>query len=310
MVLQSPNIGLAIGLTCAAGSASLIGCLIAFLPQAQDNRFLAGCLSLSAGVMVFVSLVEILTEATNLLHEGGLAEDYAFMVGVGVFFSGCLLTLILDVLSEYVMKRKGLSSSPRAQMDITEDHDGVGEAAAAFRELASRRNGTGDLERGLSDAKPDAKLRLLKTGVFTAVAICLHNFPEGIVSFLGTLEDPSVGVSLAFAIGVHNIPEGIAVAAPVLKATGSKLQAFLWTLLSALAEPLGGVLAWLILGDILGPSAIGCMLGVTAGIMTYIAVLKLQTYAILYDPSNKWAGNGFLLGMAIMALSLVLFRIP
>ncbi|KAF4695868.1 Zinc transporter [Perkinsus olseni] len=293
MVLQSPNIGLAIGLTCAAGSASLIGCLIAFLPQAQDNRFLAGCLSLSAGVMVFVSLVEILTEATNLLHEGGLAEDYAFMAGVGVFFLGCLLTLILDVLSEYVMKRKGLSSSPRAQMDITEDHDGVGEAAAAFRELASRRNGTGDLEGGLSDAKPDAKLRLLKT-----------------VSFLGTLEDPSVGVSLAFAIGVHNIPEGIAVAAPVLKATGSKLQAFLWTLLSAIAEPLGGVLAWLILGDILGPSAIGCMLGVTAGIMTYIAVLKLQTYAILYDPSNKWAGNGFLLGMAIMALSLVLFRIP
>ncbi|EEQ97497.1 Zinc transporter, putative [Perkinsus marinus ATCC 50983] len=310
MVLQSPHIGLAIGLTCAAGSASLIGCAIAFLPFAQDSRFLAGCLSLSAGVMVFVSLVEILNEATNLIHEGGLAENYAFMSAVGVFFLGCLLTLLLDLVSEHIMKRRGSSSLPAAQMDITEDHGGVGEAAIAFRELGGRKNQTGDVEGGSVDNKARARLQLLKTGVFTAIAICLHNFPEGIVGFLGTLEEPSVGVSLAFAIGVHNIPEGIAVAAPVLKATGSKLQAFLWTLLSAVAEPLGGILAWLILGDLLGPFSIGCMLGLTAGIMTYIAILKLQTFAVLHDPSNKWAGNGFLLGMFIMALSLVLFRIP
>ncbi|KAF4677697.1 Zinc transporter [Perkinsus chesapeaki] len=243
------------------------------------------------------------------LHEGGLEEDFAFMGVVGVFFFGILLTLIMDLLSDFFMRRKGLSTAPQDQLD--RDEEGVGEAAAAFKKLASRTQTPGaDIEDGTVETKPEAKFRLLTTGVMTAIAICLHNFPEGIVGFLGTVEDPSVGVALAFAIGVHNIPEGIAVAAPVLKATGSKLQAFLWTLLSAVAEPLGGLLAWAILGEVLGPAAIGCLLGATAGIMTYIAVLKLQTHAIIYDPSNKWAGNGFLLGMAIMALSLVLFRIP
>mmetsp|Transcript_25638 Transcript_25638/g.21979 ORF Transcript_25638/g.21979 Transcript_25638/m.21979 type:complete len:163 (+) Transcript_25638:3-491(+) len=159
-------------------------------------------------------------------------------------------------------------------------------------------------------ASPAANYESLKkTGILTAVAVCLHNFPEGIATFLATLENPEAGVALAIAIGIHNIPEGIAIAVPVYKATNSKLQAFLYTFIAGAAEPVGGILAWLIFADIIGPAVIAVMLALTAGIMVYVAIIKLQTQAVLHDPSNLWAGNGFLVGMAVMALSLVFFNL-
>ncbi|KAF4695869.1 Zinc transporter [Perkinsus olseni] len=205
----------------------------------------------------------------------GTPKNHAFMINVAIFFCGCLLCLSLDMIAQFIVNRRQRSAK--------------------------------ELEHYTSEDTQSSAL--LGTGLMAAIALTLHNLPEGIVTFLGTLEDADVGISLALAIGVHNIPEGVAVAMPILKATGSKTKAFLWTLLASVAQPIGGILAWLALANILTPASIAVMMSVTAGIMVYVGVVKLQKEAISRDPSDTWSGYGFILGMAVMALSLVLFKI-
>ncbi|KAF4676591.1 Zinc transporter [Perkinsus olseni] len=333
MVSDDPNVGLAIGLTTAAGLATVIGGGLACLCDPNNHSLLAGCLAMAAGVMVYVSFIEIFPEATNLFHESGtFNSDHAFMMTTLVYFVGNGLCLGADVLTQlWISRKKSKASENREIVSTGEDDDphGLATAAIAVQELTTGAEPVPAadetrVEGGLStssstrsfesqDELPRPRIHtrteLLGTALFTAGAVCLHNFPEGIVTFIGTLEDPSVGVSLATAIAVHNIPEGIAVASPVLKATGSKKQALFWTLVSALAEPLGGILAWLILGDIINDITIAVMFALTAGVMAYIAIIKLQFSASHFDPTNRWAGGGFLLGTAVMAVSLVLFRL-
>ncbi|KAF4671159.1 Zinc transporter [Perkinsus olseni] len=328
MVSDDPNVGLAIGLTTAAGLATVIGGGLACLCDPNNHSLLAGCLAMAAGVMVYVSFIEIFPEATNLFHESGtFNSDHAFMMTTLVYFVGNGLCLGADVLTQlWISRKKSKASENREIVSTGEDDDphGLATAAIAVQELTTGAEPVPAadetrVEGGLStssstrsfesqDELPRPRIHtrteLLGTALFTAGAVCLHNFPEGIVTFIGTLEDPSVGVSLATAIAVHNIPEGIAVASPVLKATGSKKQALFWTLVSALAEPLGGILAWLILGDIINDITIAVMFALTAGVMAYIAIIKLQFSASHFDPTNRWAGGGFLLGTAVMAVSL------
>ncbi|KAF4677698.1 Zinc transporter [Perkinsus chesapeaki] len=322
MVLNDSNVGLAFGLTCAAGFASVIGGVLACFIKSQDRRYLSGCLALSAGVMLFVSFVEVFPEGTHLLTVGpDLEEDFAFMINVGIFFAGCSLCLAIDILSSYLVQRK-CRRAQQSPLSAGEEVPGVSAISSDESTTSQDAEEQGEIEAGkeeISEEVPvapesdeiehESKLHLMATAIMTAGALALHNFPEGIVVFLATVEDPSIGLPLVVAIGVHNIPEGTAVALPVLEATGSKKQALFYTFVSAVAEPVGGMLAWLILGDILTDTAIGVMLSLTAGIMTYVAVIKLQRDAIKHDPSN-WSTGGFLIGMAVMAISLVLFRIP
>jgi len=153
--------------------------------------------------------------------------------------------------------------------------------------------------------------RLYKMGIFTAIAIAIHNFPEGIAAFMSTIHDPKVGIAIAVAIAIHNIPEGIAVSVPIYYATGSKRKAFFFSFLSGLSEPLGAIIAWLVLMPFLTAATSGIILGVVlaavAGVMVFISLDELLPSAQEYGEHHN-SIYGVVSGMAIMAFSLLLLE--
>jgi ZIP family zinc transporter len=158
----------------------------------------------------------------------------------------------------------------------------------------------------LAPDKDQDKTHLKRVGLMAALAITAHNFPEGMATFFATLEDPTLGGSLAFAIAVHNIPEGVSIAIPVYYATGSKSKAVLACAISAMAEPFGAVLGFFVLGSLLSPFVFACIFGVIAGAMVFLAMDELLPTAKRYSSGHD-AVYGMVIGMACIALSLVLF---
>ena len=151
---------------------------------------------------------------------------------------------------------------------------------------------------------------LQKMGLLTCLAIGIHNFPEGIATFVATLSSPSLGAALAIAIALHNIPEGICVAMPVYFSTGSKLKALFWSFLSGISEPIGALLGWLIFKDSFNSIVYGVLFGLVAGMMVYISLLELLPTAFRYSQKSKLyylVPTLLIIGMAIMAASLLLF---
>eukprot|EP00397_Hematodinium_sp_SG-2012_P060473 GEMP01078796.1.p1 GENE.GEMP01078796.1~~GEMP01078796.1.p1 ORF type:complete len:236 (+),score=50.24 GEMP01078796.1:359-1066(+) len=159
------------------------------------------------------------------------------------------------------------------------------------------------------DLDRESRKKLVRMGLSTAVAIGIHNFPEGLATFIATLDTPQVGVSLAVAIAIHNIPEGLCVAVPIYYATGNRHKAFLWAFLSGISEPIGAGLGWIVLSGEDNTLAFAIMFGIIAGMMVAIVVHELLPTAHRYDPKDQVVTNMFILGMAIMALSLVLFKL-
>jgi ZIP family zinc transporter len=147
-------------------------------------------------------------------------------------------------------------------------------------------------------------------GINTAAAIAIHNFPEGLATFVATLAEPSVGVTLAIAIGIHNIPEGLCVALPIYYATDSRLKGFLWALLSGISEPVGALIGYAIIkstGDDMSQVVYGVLFGLVAGMMIMIVILELLPTAYRYDPTDTCVTNSVVVGMLVMAASLCLF---
>lgn len=148
--------------------------------------------------------------------------------------------------------------------------------------------------------------KLMRTGLMTAVALAIHNFPEGFATFISGLEDASIAIPVAVAIGIHNVPEGIAVAVPILAATASRKRAFGYAFLSGLAEPLGALVGFLLLRPFMTDAVMGCVLAAVAGIMVFISFDKLLPTAEEFGHHHV-AVYGLVAGMAVMACSLVLF---
>eukprot|EP01083_Nonionella_stella_P088346 246154_1 len=145
-------------------------------------------------------------------------------------------------------------------------------------------------------------------GLSTALAIALHNFPEGLATFVAALSDPSVGVVLAIAIGIHNIPEGLCVALPIYYATGNRWKGFLWGCLSGLSEPVAASLGWAVLANAMSQTAYAALFGLVSGMMVMISFKELLPTAHRYDPEDTVVTYSVVVGMAIMAISLVLFN--
>lgn len=143
-------------------------------------------------------------------------------------------------------------------------------------------------------------------GLFSALAIAIHNFPEGLATFMGALTDPTLGVSIAVAIAIHNIPEGIAVSVPIYYATKNRKKAFWLSFLSGLAEPVGAILGFFILRNFFNESTFGVIFAGVAGIMVYISLDELLPTAEEYGEHHVAIG-GLIAGMAVMATSLLLF---
>ncbi|GAB3057413.1 zinc transporter ZupT [Virgibacillus ainsalahensis] len=256
--------------TLFAGLATGIGSLLAFFTKTTNTKFLSFALGLSAGVMIYVSMVDIFFKAEeSLISE--LGEQGGSWLTVISFFAGMLLIALIDRM---IPKH----SNPHELKKI-EDMKKPGDA--------------------IND--PD----LLKMGVFTALAIGIHNFPEGIATFMSTLQDPTLGFAIAVAVAIHNIPEGIAVSVPIYYATNDKKRAFKLSFLSGLAEPAGAVLAFLILMPFLNELMFGIIFAMVAGIMIFISLDELLPAARRYDEAHL-SIYGVISGMAIMAVSLLL----
>src|SRR6056297_1602539 len=282
----------AFGLTLFAGLATGIGSLLAFFSKRTSPRFLAGALGFSAGVMIYVSFIEIFVKANDSLGEVlGYAAGYRLTTLA--FFGGMAVIALIDTLvPEY--------ENPH-EIRAVDQLNGCGEDSSEGGAYQAGQPGT--------TSQPDKTYNhgnLKRMGLFSALAIAIHNFPEGIATFTGALQDPALGVSIAVAIAIHNIPEGIAVSVPLYYATGSKKKAFIWSALSGLSEPVGAVVGYFLLMQFFNELMFGILFAGVAGIMVYISLDELLPTAEKYG-EHHIALYGVISGMVVMAVSLLLF---
>lgn len=264
------NVILALLLTLFAGMSTGIGSLMSFMSKKFSGKFLAVALGFSAGVMIFVSLVEIFVKARDAL-TASFGDKAGFLYTILAFFAGIAIIAIIDRLIP--------------------SYENPHEITATRCPDTKERPGSG---------------KLYRMGLFSALAIAIHNFPEGLATFMGALKDPTMGVSIAFAIAIHNIPEGVAVSAPLFYATGSRAKAFWLSLLSGMAEPVGAILGYFLLRSFFNDTTFGIVFASVAGIMVYISLDELLPTAEEYGEHHLAIG-GLIAGMVVMAASLYLF---
>ena len=268
-------------LTLIAGAATGIGGALVLFKKRISSNFLAGALGLSAGVMIFISLAELLPEAqAEIMATGSMRHGETFVLLA--FFAGMgIITLIDFLIPEY--------ENP---------HEASGLSLGAHTPAVDM----------LSHAGNEKAMQRL--GLMSAFAIAIHNFPEGIATFIGALNDPQMGAGLTFAIAIHNIPEGLAVAIPIYYATKSKGKALLYATLSGFSEVIGAALCLAVTAvsgiELTGEgAAFPLILAAVAGIMTYISLDELLPTAEKYG-KHHIAIAGVIAGMAIMGVSLLI----
>lgn len=254
----------ALSLTVMAGLATGIGSLMAVFAKRTNTKFLAGSLGFSAGVMIYVSMIEIFSKSKTYLISA-TNDVTGYYLAVASFFAGVLLIGLIDYFV------------PSTEGDI------------------------GNLNQANGQQKS-----LQRMGLITALAIGIHNFPEGLATFTSALQDPHLGIAIAVAIAIHNIPEGIATAVPIYYATGNRKRAFLVSFFSGITEPIGAIIGYLILRPFFNDAVFGALFGLVAGIMVFISIEELLPMAREYEKS-KVTIIGFVSGMAVIALSLLLF---
>lgn len=386
--------GVAFALVVGAGLATVVGAVIALFCPKADPRFLGLGLGLSAGVMIYISFVEIFSiKAVEGFEDAGHTREEAKRYSTLLFFGGMLITFLLDVLvhllgfdhgfkfdqdgSNGVCKDAGYSVNLWLRRRCAGGSRCFGGCFGGRRDPRPEEPGAGPLPegkgRGLAGAPPAgdeaegsaapstsasspasstvggeprggspgegaaaaevavtlpapgcpaARLAisagggekpgkdLQKMGIMTAVAIGIHNFPEGLATFVAALADTSLGVAIAVAIAIHNVPEGLCVALPIYYSTGSRWRATLWAFLSGVSEPIGGLIGWIVFANSdLHPLAYGVMFSLVAGMMVFISLHELLPTALSYDPKNQFVTYAMVGGMVIMALSLLLFDI-
>ncbi|MBW2450441.1 MAG: zinc transporter ZupT [Deltaproteobacteria bacterium] len=264
------NVLFALGLTLFAGLSTGIGSLIGFMSKQFNPRFLTIALGFSAGVMIYVSMIEIFVKARDSLTVG-FGDKMGYVLTVLSFFTGIAVIALIDKLIP--------SYENPHEMNV---------------------------EQKIKDSTDEQKSKLMRLGMFSALAIGIHNFPEGLATFMSGLTNPTLGVSIAVAIAIHNIPEGLAVSAPIFYATKSRKKAFVLSFLSGLAEPIGALIGYFVLRSIFNETTFGVIFASVAGIMVYISLDELLPTAEEYGEHHLAIG-GLIVGMFIMAVSLLLF---
>ncbi len=264
-------------LTVVAGLFTGVGSLIALLAKDTNKKFLSASLGFSAGVMIYVSMVEIFFKAKESLTLS-LGEKNGYIVTVVSFFAGALIIGLIDNLIPSTINPHEAKSSEGEVENIS----------------------------GEELSEEEKKNKLLRMGAFTALAVGIHNFPEGFATFISALQDPEIAIPIVVAIAMHNIPEGIAVSVPIYHSTGSKKKAFIYSFLSGLSEPIGAIVGYMVLLPFMSDTLLGIVFAAVAGIMVFISVDELLPAAREYGESHI-SIYGFFAGMAVMAISLLLF---
>lgn len=269
--MNTEAILIAFGLTLIAGISTGIGSFMAFFTKKTNKQLLSVVMGFSAGVMIYVSLVEIFPQANQMLvaSMGMVAGSWT---AVASFFGGILLIAIIDKIIPS-------AENPHETRKVEDMHD----------------------NKSINESS-----KLMKMGILTAIAIAVHNFPEGIATFFSALKDPHLGIAITIAIAIHNIPEGIAVSVPIYYATGSRKKAFYYSFLSGLSEPLGALLGYLFLMPFMNDRVFGIIFALVAGIMVFISLDELLPTAREYGEEHL-STYGLVAGMALMAVSILLF---
>ncbi|MEE1652064.1 zinc transporter ZupT [Brachybacterium sp. J144] len=268
-------------LTLVAGGATAIGAALGVLGRGTSPKALAGGLGLSAGVMLYVSFIELLPQGAQVLSGGGAITARGTLIATVSFFVGIALIAVLD----------------RLVPEAVSPHEFSGRMAGAqgHTEVRAPDERAADLA---------LRARLLRTGTVTALALALHNVPEGFATFVAALQAPEIAIPVVAAIALHNIPEGLAVAVPVRRATGSRSKAFWLATLSGLAEPVGALVGFLLLAPFLSGGAMGAILAGVAGVMVFVSLDELlpaaeetgEHHTVIYS---------LIVGMAVMAATLL-----
>lgn len=258
-------------ITLAAGLSTGIGSAIGLFAKKTNTKFLSISLGFSAGVMIYVSMIEIFQKSLSALttHYG---EKIGSWVTVGSFFAGMLFIGLIDRLIPEKENPHEVKMVETLQEKVT-----------------------------------PPKNKLMRMGLLTALAIAIHNLPEGLATFISAKQDIKLALPIAIAIAIHNIPEGIAVSVPVYYATGDRKKAFMYSFLSGLTEPIGAIIGYLLLSPFMNDQTYGLIFGFVAGIMTFISLDELLPSAREYG-EHHLSIYGMLAGMAVMALSLLLMK--
>lgn len=268
--MESHSLLIAFGLTLFAGLATGVGSAVAFIARTTNTKLLSVSLGFSAGVMIYVSFVELFSEAKRLLIAE-LGKTNGHLVTVAAFFGGVIMIALIDKL-----------------VPAKENPHEVHKVEEMDASSSSHKN-----------------KKLFRMGMLAALAIAIHNFPEGIATFASALKDIRLGIPIAIAIAIHNIPEGIAVSVPIFYATGNRKKAFFYSFLSGLSEPVGAVIGYIILLPFMGEVVYGILFASVAGIMVFISLDELLPTAREYG-EHHLSAYGLIGGMIVMAVSLLL----
>ena len=301
------------GLSTTAGLMTLLGAATVYFPIPRKHLRLSSCfcLATASGVMAYVSLVEVFAESKENFTDGlrstyneKHAETLGLLYASCSFFAGWFIAIGMDAALHKFMNSRDAAEESDARNTLKYQQGSV------IEELGS----------SCCDEEVQAQLkfetdtfRIMRVGWFTALALTLHNIPEGLLTYVSCLsENPTVGLGIACAIGLHNIPEGFAVAFPIKIGTGSRRKALAYAAITGFAEPVGALIGYAMFGDNSDSSKtdsnkmmFGCLFGVTAGIMTEVAIKSLLLESTRYDPVDRIVSKAWIFGAFIIAASLV-----
>ncbi|KAG8370920.1 hypothetical protein BUALT_Bualt13G0033500 [Buddleja alternifolia] len=271
MGLMDSQVLIALALSLLGGLSTSIGALFVVLNEAPNLKMLGLLQGFAAGLMLSISFFDL---AHNAINSIGFLKGNLWFFGGVIFFA---------IISSFIPEPK----------------------LAPISDVKSEKN-NGDV--GGKDTMKKHRRQVLFSGITTAIGISLHNFPEGMAVFLGSMKDLRVGLNLALAIALHNIPEGVAVALPVYFATQSKWQAFKLATLSGLAEPLGVIIVAYLFPGSVSPEILEGLLGSVGGVMAFLTLHEMLPLAFDYA-GQKQAVKAVFFGMAFMSASLYFLEI-
>ena len=296
MQITFESASIAFLLALLAGASTSLGAIIAFFSHENNSKMLSTGLGFSAGAMIYISFAELLPEA---IKDFSKHFEHGDMIALGVFFLSMFLCIFIDkIVPKDVNPHEFSSADSYEELKFCDLDD---------KEILQART----LEQSKNTKKHPLhhhKHTLKRTGIFTALAIALHNFPEGFATFASGLESLQLGLMIALAVAIHNIPEGIAVSLPIYHATGNKRKAFIYTTFSGLAEPIGALVGTLFLLPFFGTLGLGISFAFVAGVMIFISLDELFPIAKTYASGHECL-YGLIGGMAVMAVSLKLFSV-
>uniref|UniRef100_K3WQT4 Plastocyanin-like domain-containing protein n=1 Tax=Globisporangium ultimum (strain ATCC 200006 / CBS 805.95 / DAOM BR144) TaxID=431595 RepID=K3WQT4_GLOUD len=336
-VITSSVVWTAMGMSVLGGLATSMSVLVISVERLMflsNPKSLAIAFSLSAGVMVFIAFADLWSEATTYYRatftvggvvdpeayehggstgDAGVCDDtcggHAWLATIGAFTGGMVIILLVEYIVHRVLHHHGANhrESDAAALSPVQD-----------KHLMTGNNG--DMEKGdilespvagesdMTEAERAQKEEFKRAGVMSGIAIAIHNFPEGLALFVSSLQGLRTGLILSIGVILHNLPEGVAIAAPVYYATGSKLEAFKWTFLSGVAQPLGAAIGWAAVSGGLSFALQATLYAVVAGMLTCITLKELLPGAFRFDPSGKYFVTAFFCGIMIIAFGIMLLK--